>query len=169
MAKLQGLPVGNPQFVNNDVQLNNQQAVSAVQHQQNINCRITRKLEGGRPHKVYDYMFIQMSNEQFKSDYENKKIFVQKSIKEDDQQHNDPYRNKFVSPNISPNKFNKQSQIMGNEQNLDGLVKIKAYDNQVTDELPLMQCNLLPTQLDHVKLLICEQEDKNYPKLTFEA
>lgn len=39
----------------------------------------------------------------------------------------------------------------------------------VTDELPLMQCNLLPTQLDHVKLLICEQEDKNYPKLTPEA
>ena len=32
-----------------------------------------------------------------------------------------------------------------------------------------MQCNLLPTQLDHVKLLICEQEDKNYPKLTLDA
>lgn len=29
----------------------------------NVNSRITRKLEGGRPHKVYDYMFIQMSNE----------------------------------------------------------------------------------------------------------
>ena len=54
-------------------------------------------------------------------------------------------------------------------QSLNGLVKIKAYDNAVTDELPLMQCNLLPTQLDHVKLLICEQEDKNYPKLTAEA
>jgi hypothetical protein len=54
-------------------------------------------------------------------------------------------------------------------QNLNGLVKIKAYDNLVTDELPLMQCNLLPTQLDHVKLLICEQEDKNYPKLTVDA
>ena len=24
----------------------------------NVNSRITRKLEGGRPHKVYDYMFI---------------------------------------------------------------------------------------------------------------
>ena len=43
-----------------------------------LNCRITRKLEGGRPHKVYDYMFIQMSNEQFKNDYEQKKIFVTK-------------------------------------------------------------------------------------------
>lgn len=32
-----------------------------------------------------------------------------------------------------------------------------------------MQCNLLPTQLDHVKLLICEQDDKNYPKLTPDA
>lgn len=32
-----------------------------------------------------------------------------------------------------------------------------------------MQCNLLPTQLDHVKLLICEQEDRFHPKLTPEA
>lgn len=52
---------------------------------------------------------------------------------------------------------------------MNGLVKIRAYDSQVTDELPLMQCNLLPTQLDHVKLLICEQDDKNYPKLTPDA
>lgn len=32
-----------------------------------------------------------------------------------------------------------------------------------------MQCNLLPTQLDHLKVLICEQDDKNHPKLTLEA
>ena len=32
-----------------------------------------------------------------------------------------------------------------------------------------MQCNLLPTQLDHLKVLICEQEDKSHPKLTLEA
>ena len=44
--------------------------------------RITRKLEGGRPHKVYDYMFIQMSNEQFKSEYEQKKIFTNKTNQE---------------------------------------------------------------------------------------
>jgi hypothetical protein len=43
----------------------------------NMNSRITRKLEGGRPHKVYDYMFIQMSNEQFKGEYAGRKIIVQ--------------------------------------------------------------------------------------------
>ena len=42
-----------------------------------VNSRITRKLEGGRPHKVYDYMFIQMSNEQFKGEYAGRKIIVQ--------------------------------------------------------------------------------------------
>ena len=52
---------------------------------------------------------------------------------------------------------------------MNGLVKIKAYDSLITDELPVLQCNLLPTQLDHVKLLLCEQEDKSYPKLTQEA
>lgn len=71
---------------------------------------------------------------------------------------------------MSPTKDKLKSGFMSPQmQNLNGLVKIKAYDNLVTDELPLMQCNLLPTQLDHVKLLICEQEDKNYPKLTVDA
>jgi len=37
----------------------------ARSEEQAINNKITRKLEGGRPHKVFDYMFIQMSNEQF--------------------------------------------------------------------------------------------------------
>ena len=36
------------------VDMSNQQMVQ----QAAINSRITRKLEGGRPHKVYDYMFI---------------------------------------------------------------------------------------------------------------
>jgi hypothetical protein len=48
-------------------------------------------------------------------------------------------------------------------------VQIKAYDSQYTDELPTVQCNLLPSQLDHLKVLICEQEDKKHPKLTAEA
>jgi len=39
----------------------------------------------------------------------------------------------------------------------------------LTDELPTLQCNLIPTQLDHLKVLVCEQEDKNYPKLLPEA
>ena len=42
-----------------------------------INNRITRKLEGGRPHKVFDYMFIQMSNELFIKEYLEKKVKVQ--------------------------------------------------------------------------------------------
>ena len=29
--------------------------------------------------------------------------------------------------------------------NLNGLVQIKSYDNAITDELPMVQCNLLPT------------------------
>jgi len=41
-----------------------------------INSRITRKLEGGRPHKVYDYMFIQMSMEQFIKEYAGRKILI---------------------------------------------------------------------------------------------
>lgn len=50
---------------------------------------------------------------------------------------------------MSPNKGEKPKLGVGGFtsplQNLNGLVKIKAYDNLVTDELPLMQCNLLPT------------------------
>ena len=41
-----------------------------------INSRFTRKLEGGRPHKVYDYMFIQMSMEQFVKEYAGRKILI---------------------------------------------------------------------------------------------
>ena len=44
-----------------------------------INSRITRKLEGGRPHKVYDYMFIQMSMEQFIKEYAGRKILIMNS------------------------------------------------------------------------------------------
>ena len=56
-----------------------------------------------------------------------------------------------------------------NELNLKGLVQIRAYESNLTDELPAVQCNLLPTQLDHLKVLICEQEDRNHPKLTNDA
>lgn len=46
-----------------------------------INSRITRKLEGGRPHKVYDYMFIQMSMEQFIKEYAGRKILIMNTDK----------------------------------------------------------------------------------------
>ena len=41
-----------------------------------INQKITRKLEGGRPHKVYDYMFVQMSHETFQKEYAQKRVAV---------------------------------------------------------------------------------------------
>ena len=62
----------------------------------------------------------------------------------------------MTSPKLEPPDFS-------------GLVKIRAYDNNMTDELPTLQCNLLPTQMDHLKVLICEPDDKNHPKLTMEA
>ena len=48
-------------------------------------------------------------------------------------------------------------------------MKIRNFENQLSDELPAVQCNLLATHLDHLKVLICEQEDPHHPKLTIEA
>ena len=60
--------------------------------------------------------------------------------------------NKMMSPYKVLDKNGKllgaPSPPNGNQQfspNLNGLVQIKAYDNIITDELPLVQCNLLPT------------------------
>ena len=87
-------------------------------------------------------------------------------------------KQKFLSPTKTPEKYGGKGQYMGNSlspngmenaPNLNGLVQIKAYESMVTDELPALQCNLLPTQLDHLKVLVCEQEDKNHPKLTNDA
>jgi len=47
---------------------------------------------------------------------------------------------KFLAATSSPNAGNQQFS-----PNLNGLVQIKAYDNVITDELPMVQCNLLPT------------------------
>lgn len=65
----------------------------------------------------------------------------------------------------SPNSLGMSSEPL----DLNGLVKIKAYESQLTDEIPQVQCNLQPTQLDHLKVLVCEQEDKFHPKLTPDA
>ena len=76
----------------------------------------------------------------------------------------------FLSPNKSPglnNKLNGLGQLLspqyntansvGQEQiDLNGIVKIKAYESVFTNELPIVQCNLQTTQLDHLKVLICE-------------
>lgn len=72
----------------------------------------------------------------------------------------------FGIASISPPMSGIQSK---ETPNLKGLVKIRAYDSNMTDELPTVQCNLLPTHLDHLKVLLCEQEDKAHPKLTLDA
>lgn len=51
---------------------------------------------------MFDYMFIQMSNEQFKNEYENKKVVVQRTLSFDTE--DDRRRHKFHSPNKSPDK-----------------------------------------------------------------
>lgn len=44
-----------------------------------------------------------------------------------------------VSPNISPQKVRSVFGLNASDgNNLDGLVKIKSYDNQVTDVLPML-------------------------------
>lgn len=145
-------------------------------------------------------MFIQMSNEQFINDYQNRKVFVEgRNPNEDRGQNPNPSsivttspmkgpqfingidgakKQKYLSPSKSPEKNpkyamnqspNSGSMQAGDFPNLNGLVQIKAYDNAVTDELPSLQCNLLPTQLDHLKVLVCEQDDFDHPKLTPDA
>ena len=58
-------------------------------------------------------MFIQMSNEQFRADYENKKIFISKANggRVDEDHQNSYHHNKFASPGVSPNKFNKPQNM----------------------------------------------------------
>ena len=70
---------------------------------------------------------------------------------------------------MPPGMVSPTSNANGDALDLNGIVKIKAYESQLTDELPQVQCNLQPTQLDHLKVLVCEQEDKNHPKLTSDA
>lgn len=52
-------------------------------------------------------MFIQMSNEQFKIEYEGKKVFVQKSgeqAQEPDQMYGKNFRPKYLSPTKNHDK-----------------------------------------------------------------
>jgi len=52
---------------------------------------------------------------------------------------------------------------------LNGIVNIKAYDRMYTNEIPPTACNLQATQLDHLKVLSCEIEKKDHPRLTSQA
>lgn len=126
-------------------------------------------------------MFIQMSNEMFQKEYAGRKILVTSQLNGDKDASNAAQSPKGVkkSPNKTPEKgrfasmppgmVSPTSNNNGEALDLNGIVKIKAYESQLTDELPQVQCNLQPTQLDHLKVLVCEQEDKNHPKLTADA
>jgi hypothetical protein len=48
----------------------------------------------------------------------------------------------------------------GEAPNLMGIVNVKAYERSYTNEVPAVTCHLLPTQLDHLKVLLCEEESK---------
>jgi hypothetical protein len=41
--------------------------------------------------------------------------------------------------------------------NLSGLVSVKAYEKLYTSEVPMVSCHLMPSQMDHLKVLICEE------------
>ena len=118
----------------------------------------------GRTHKAYDYMFIQMSNEQFVREYATKRLIVV-SRDEDDEPHarrQSPRGHDGQPTAVAKRGHGKEAGAL----DLGGLVKIRAYEATMTDELPTVQCNLQPTQFDHLKVLVCEQEDKGHPKLT---
>ena len=53
--------------------------------------------------------------------------------------------------------------------NLFGIVNVKAYEKQYTNEVPPVTCHLLPTQYDHLKVLVCEEITKSSCKLTSDA
>lgn len=47
-----------------------------------------------------------------------------------------------------------------NDPNLAGLVNIKGYQqSNVIFEIPQITCNLFTTHLDHLKVLICHEEE----------
>ena len=52
--------------------------------------------------------------------------------------------------------------------NLSGLVSVKAYDKLYTSEVPQVSCHLIPSQLDHLKVLICEEQGEK-KRLTNDA
>ena len=60
---------------------------------------------------------------------------------------------------------------MKDAPNLSGLVSVKAYEKLYTSEVPPVSCHLLPSQHDHIKVLICEEEKDQSNKmiLTSEA
>lgn len=79
-------------------------------------------------------MFIQMSSEQFQKEYASKKLIM---IQKDESEENP------ASKKQSPREDRKEVAVIkrGNGKDaekldLGGLVKIKAYESTMTDELP---------------------------------
>ena len=81
---------------------------------------------------------------------------------------NSPFKKNVLTNNVGNNNQATSPADRGGP-NLSGLVSVKAYEKIYTSEIPTVTCNLLPTQLDHLKVLYCDQDNKNHPKLTQEA
>ena len=101
-----------------------------------INSRITRKLEGGRPHKVYDYMFIQMSMEQFIKEYAGRKILIMNNESKKD----GPEANALQHGNKNFSSINPQYNLnhhhlnQGSVSPRGGLIYQSQLDQQTTDK-----------------------------------
>jgi hypothetical protein len=101
-------------------------------------------------------MFIEISNEQFMAEFNNQKVHIRRPepaimpvlskipIKSP--------RGQIFSGMRSPGKIPSEEV-----PNLSGLVSVKAYDKLYTSEVPTVSCHLMPSQLDHLKVLICEE------------
>lgn len=121
------------------------------------NHPIEQTEQGDEPTKSFDYMFIEISNEQFMAEFNNSKIQIKRPehVITPVLQKNafkSPVDQKFGGGMRSPGK------ILSEEgPNLMGLVSVKAYDKLYTSEVPQVTCHLMPSQLDHLKVLICEE------------
>ena len=107
-----------------------------------------------------------MSLEQFNTDYADRKIIIKRPEPETPAISKLPMKSPrapgmmgIKSPTKSP---------MKDGPNLSGLVSVKAYDKLYTSEVPQVSCHLIPSQLDHLKVLICEEQGEK-KRLTSDA
>jgi hypothetical protein len=119
-----------------------------------------------------------MSKEQYDANYANNKIVVQgQPVKEQPEPTmQSPKLLGGLDPqlgiggkmfHLSPPGSRKQNSATSpDNHNLNGIVNIKAYDRMYTNEVPATACNLNATQLDHLKVLSCDPENRDHPKLT---
>jgi len=75
-----------------------------------------------------------------------------------------------TSPNMTTNKILsplKRDPLQGPD--LNGLVNVKPYERAYTNEVPAVSCHLLPSQIDFLKVLVCEEDCERQSKLTQDA